>query len=250
MKRIVVFSEQRTGSNFLLSRLGQHPDFVNCAELLNPANPSRAPTVLTREQFATLRKDDPVKLIKEYVFDERGWSKGNVNVMFKFQYQNIFSRQGHNVFNEIAKSFPDIYAIHLIRENAFDRLVSKLNAEKTGQYFARVGMEAKRAPNPYRIERPFAERLMRQYLRRVDDVRSRLKVFHALSEVKYEELVSDQEATFAKVFRFLSEEPIKTVSVSQKQSLEARFQIKNYEYLMKCFAGTEFEKYFDKGPGY
>jgi len=250
VKRIIVFSEQRTGSNFLLSQLGQHPDFVNCAELLNPANPSRAPNALTWNEFSELRRNDPVKLVTEYVFNESGWDRANLNIVFKFQYQNVFSKVGARVFDEIVRRFPDTYVIHLIRDNAFDRLVSKLNAEKTGQYFARVGVETKRLPNPYRVEHILAERMMRQYLRRIESVRAKLKALPVRIELTYEQLQADAEKTFAEIFRFLGEEPVETVPVSQKQSIDARFQVKNYEFLLKYFTGTEFERFFDRGPGY
>lgn len=248
----VVISEQRTGSNLLLGQIAQHPDITNFGEVFNPKQVSAVPKTLSREEYVALKADDPVRALQEHIFPPSAISNEPPVHVFKLQYQNIKSADGDRVMDLLSTVSADLHVIHLIRRNAFERYVSKLNAEKTSKYFVSKGSEQPRQPDPYPIGREEARRAMRHYLDDVQMVKARLKGKgwpHKLT-VFYEDLVTQRMKTMKRIFEFLNLPPMRPEIRSQKQSIPPRFQVRNYEKLRERFSESSFADFFEAGPGY
>jgi hypothetical protein len=246
----VLFSEQRTGSNYLLAGLRQNNQIVSLNELLNLDKEAPIPATLSKERFAEMRKDDPVGLLRDHLLADEAWPAEVTTVGFKFQYHNVRATRGKAVIDHFMERPDQIRAIHLIRRNAFERFVSKLNAEKTEQYFAKNESALRRSPDPYRIEPAVAERGMRRYIRDIANVRKVVSKFPNRINVFYEDLVSNYASVMLGIQEFIGVDPVEVAPASAKQSIEPRFQIRNYNRLRALFSETDFKKYFDEGPGY
>ena len=246
----VLISEQRTGSNLLLGQLSQHPDITNFSEIFNPKQVSAIPHALSREEYMALKARNPTKLLHDHIFPASEINGKPPIHIFKLQYHNIKSANGTRIMELLTPLSEDLQVIHLIRRNAFERYVSKLNAEKTSKYFVSKGREQPRPPDPYPVARGEARRAMRHYLDDVNMIKKMVRGWPHRLTVRYEELVAQRIKTINQIFEFLSLEPIRPEVRSQKQSIPARFQVRNYEKLREHFRETRFGRFFEDGPGY
>lgn len=250
MRPAIVLSEQRTGSNFLLSQLGQHPNIRDFGEVFSKKQVVGCPKGMTKEEYLERKSSDPIGLLKTSIFPR---DKVNANApvhIIKLQYQNI-RRDTDGELKEFLHALQDdLFVIHLVRRNAFDRLVSKINAQKTEKYFVGKKKEKPMEPDPYLITYKEAERGMRRYLREIESMASLIDPFARKYTLYYEDLVADRQGEFQKLFEFLELEPVKPKVKSVKQSLPARFQVRNYAILRKRFADSPYAGFFEDSPGY
>ena len=246
----VIISEQRTGSNLLMCQLDQHKDIKNFGEVFSKKQLSAIPDGLTRPEYIEKKGTDPAGLIKHWICSKTDLDGKPPVHMFKFQYHNIKSKPGKETIKYLHEIGSHARIIHLVRQNAFERFVSKLNAEKTRKYYVSKASEKPKEPDPYRIERNIAERGMKHYLRDVKMVDELIRDMPYTKTVYYEELVNARENVIDTLFQFLQIEPMVTSVVSQKQSIPSRFQIKNYAALRDHFKETAYAEYFEESPGY
>ncbi|MEZ5586123.1 MAG: sulfotransferase [Sedimenticolaceae bacterium] len=250
MRPAIVLSEQRTGSNFLLSQLGQHPKIRDFGEVFSKKQVVGCPKGMSKEEYLERKSSDPVGLLKTSIFPREMLDAAGPIHMVKLQYQNIRRDTDGELKDFLQSLHDDLLVIHLVRTNAFDRLVSKINAQKTEKYFVGAKKQKPPEPDPYPITYKEAERGMRKYLRDIDTMTSLIAPFARKITVCYEDLVADRLGELQKIFEFLELEPMRPKVKSVKQSLPARFQIRNYGILRKRFADSPYASFFEESPGY
>lgn len=254
MKILAIFCEQRTGSNYLLGCLSKHPGFANLNEFLNrdsaPALPTDIPLTITDDEFNELRRTDPVKLLETYAFRPGQWADGIEVIGLKFQYHNITSKKGKALLAYLNSKANQVYCIHLIRRNPFERLISKINAEKAGCYIRLAGESTTPPPDPYSISPHLFETKVNRYLNDIGRTNDKLHRFENRMDVIYEDLVHEPDQHLPSIQQFLGLAPMHLPPATEKQRIEPRFQIKNYYYLKARYEGSEYQKFFRDGPGY
>lgn len=131
--------------------------------------------------------------------------------------------------------------VHLMRRNSLDVVLSKEAGEaRRGVLHAREGQSVESV----RIKLRTADLLERMtaHERAIEGARVRFKrVGIPYREVVYEDLVADEEAGFASLFRFLAVEPEPVSSSLQKVNPTAHEElIENYGEVRDALEGTRF----------
>lgn len=250
MRPAIVLSEQRTGSNFLLSQLEQHPKIKSFGEVFSKKQAVGCPTDMTKEEYIERKRSDPLSLLKSSIFSRDAINNQLPVHLIKLQYQNIRRDAGGRLLELMQALRDEVRVIHLVRRNALERLVSKINAQKTEKYFVATKKEKPDDPDPYSLTYKIADRGMRKYLSDVDEMDEAFASFPLRHKIYYEDLVTNRVGEVQKVFEFLGVEPMRTKVQSVKQSLPARFQIRNYAVLRERFHTTPFAQFFEDSPGY
>ena len=92
MQKFILFSEQRTGSNYCLGVLSRNKGVINLNEFLNVDKSAPKPASLDAATFKEMRQNDPVTLLKDYMFNPDEWpSKPDVVVNEKHTIEEAAS---------------------------------------------------------------------------------------------------------------------------------------------------------------
>ena len=241
--KFIVLSEQRTGSNLFLSGLDQHPQVQSFHEALNKKYQRLglfASEKEEKERIDTLRREDPKSFLMDYLFDhtrhEADW------LGFKCQYQDLRGRHTSDVV-EALQAQDGLLVFHLVRDNMLDRLLSKLNAERTGQYWVKNGSNQSKHPDPYELPFDDAAKDFALYAKE----QARVEAFFTgmqVVRVTYEDITSDYSTGVNSCLARMSLDPVEIAPRSEKQSLPARQQLSNFEELRLAFEGTDYQRFF------
>lgn len=152
MRRFLILTNGRSGSNFLVQVLNQHPALANYGEVLGPWT---VPGKYVRPRFAGA---DGAARYLDWLYDSRAaflagqafsWAarkrtgrpthyrrRNDIAALGIKEFTVNFSREG---LGRYLAARPDTLLITLTRENAFERLVSSRTLKETGEVAARDG---------------------------------------------------------------------------------------------------------------
>jgi LPS sulfotransferase NodH len=237
VKRVVIITNGRTGSNLLVSYLNQSPEIRAYGEVFGGYY-LRDAAMLDKVQKVgaiahledMLRRTSTERVVCAKIlyrdFEERYHEKRNIPSMAR-----LF---GYLVSNE------DIRVIHLRRENLLDVIVSKKLAEQSGKF---VGGDY--AVQQAEISPGFCRRRI-EFIKAQEDMCREAFSGPRYLEMTYEELNTDASTALKRLQDFLDVGAFRAQSHHKKQNKAARSQaITNYDELKAHFSGTPFARYFD-----
>jgi LPS sulfotransferase NodH len=252
--RFIVLAQQRTGTNFLLTLLGSHPDAIAFGEIFSSSQrlqwgislAEHCRRSLPDPDEATLaaRQVDPVGFLRQYVFGEG--TRNSRAVGFKIFYEHCRTGRDPEVWSWLEQE-ADVAVVHLKRRNILRTLLSKRLANASGVWH-RDSTNAPESPTPPpTIE--LTETDCREFFTRTllkEREADYLFRHHRVLTVYYEDLEAQPESVAAAVQSFLGLplQPLQSVLTKQAAG-SLRDQIANYDQLKQAFAADHTRLFFE-----
>jgi LPS sulfotransferase NodH len=220
----IVLTRSRSGSNLLLSFLNSHPNIH--------AEP---------EIFGRTRGRDPLRRLRIALGKQprRIKAKG-----FKIFYYHPLDNPSEKLWKTL-EAMELLRVIHLRRENVLRTLISRKVAEGDKVWMVTDRDATPAAPRPKlsftvsELESGFVQ------TREWEIAGAHRFRSHPLLAVTYESLVSQPDATFARILEFLDLDFHAPQTGLQKQNPGRLCDLmENYEELRDAFAGTPWREYF------
>ncbi len=128
MKKFILLSSQRSGSNFLQSLLNSHPEILVGGELFNRNDQFMNDFLIKNNiQFKNV---DPAECIKKYF--SRSLKRGTNYIGFRLFYTHLRNKR-ELIWNTL-KYTPDFSLIHLQRKNMLKKYLSLKLAKNTSSW--------------------------------------------------------------------------------------------------------------------
>ncbi len=250
--RFVIICRTRTGSTHLVSLIQSHPNARCHYEVLSPHS-LRVRRGLRRDAVGYFqkvvfrhprRKTRAIGFKLMYFHGRTRWSDHGSSPARQPAPETI--AQTEAVWEYLIQS-SDIRIIHLTRRNVLRTLISDIRARQSGQWTSRqhnvtgVDVSDKIHLDPHECRRAF------ELTRAMEDEARDLFRGHPFLEVTYEELTDEPQQVMIAIERFLGLDPHPLRSRFTKQYIARpiRDTLDNYEELRTCFAGTQWETFFD-----
>lgn len=257
----VIFTNGRSGSNYVSNLLNAHPLVTNYGEVMGESSPAfrlqkrwntwgdsteeYLDTVLeSRAYFEMAQAYSAVQhLRRREQPNHKRWSTTQ-SVGFK-EFGIRFERRG---LDEYLADRPDIRVISLVRENTFDRVVSVNRLGQTHEVLA-TDSDSRSSDAPIRIP---VERFLSDLAVFEDEKLYQLEIVNALStdrvlHVTYEELFVSEASQVqyrARLFDLLEVSDADVSSSHRKLSNKpVSERISNYEEIHQAVAATRFACY-------
>lgn len=259
MKRHIILTQDRSGSNFLANSLNLHPNVVNLGEVLGSWT---VPNKLNRVMRVTGRSDrDFLELLYRsqiLFYSAQVWSAiahlrkqkpinfkrlNNVKSIgikeFCFNFQRLH-------LEDFLLENPDIAVIHLRRENLLHRCLSLQSMKRNGIILA--------TSKPATVGKMYIdpEELLAQLDRLQEDAEYEHNLIRSLNknpilQLSYEEAYSDAsslQVMVRQVFEFLGVPPIECTS-NHRKILPKSLQkiVENYGELVTALQKTRYAQY-------
>lgn len=247
MKPFVIVGMPRTGSTLLLRILQQHPAVLAFGELFHSLQAERvAPYHAVRRNGATVIFDEengnPISFLGDWV-----WCGHNENfraVGFKLFAEDSVAAITKEFFREMRLRFPDLHVLHIQRDNYLDVMVSRLLAEKTGEWFLEGSATGHESDHTLTLSIDEVS----AYLEKMEAADAFLRSAYSDGQymsVSYDKLSQNLQSTADDVFDFLGVEPCPVVATIRKQVKRSPATIiANYSELVEYFAKTRFAHCF------
>jgi len=224
-RRFMILSRTRTGSTMLLSLLNSHPNVYAEGEIFRALNGRNYKDILTKVYTK----------LPSYIK-----AKG-----FKIFYFDPIDDDSNNIWGDLI-SMEDLWVIHLKRRNILRTILSRKIAGTQGVWA--VWSAKEQNSDKDKAVSFTKEELEQSFINTRDAEEKGNKDFnkHTLLTVYYEDLVTNTEDEFRKIFDFLGVEYVLPKTNSRKQNSESlRYLIKNYDELKLAFTGTKWQDFFD-----
>jgi hypothetical protein len=265
----VLLCDTRTGSTMLASMLRHHPDVLMFSELFRADMWDRVPfredgfRRRSRDpEVRRLRKNDPVKFLKEEIF--RSWPASIDAVGFKLMYSHGRVQPmwwddpddeerwnpGRKVFWR-ARSDPweyiyndeEIKVIHLTRRNYLNRVLSIVRAKRTGEWEVKKGKTSER--REVYIDPEYCKYEFEIYERKINKEEEKLSKKDRI-KIEYENLKSKKEKEIERVRKNIGVSKRKMSPSTKKQIKKSNSKaIQKYEELESYFEETKWSKFFE-----
>ena len=231
VRRFIVLSRSRTGSNMLISLLRSHPNICARGEVVGKLDGRNYKDVLA-DAFTT----------KSHLIKASG---------FKLFYYHPLDDDSGDLWQDLV-NMDDLYVIHLKRRNVLRILISRKIAESMGQWIAKdtLDIEAQKDQaqgnkcvymSVEELTNGFQQ--TRAWEKRGDAIFSS----HPLITVYYEDLLDELEDNFRKITDFLDLPFVLPETSLRKQNPEQICDLlENYYELRESFKGTEWQTYFEE----
>jgi LPS sulfotransferase NodH len=252
LKNFVILTNGRSGSNFLVDTINQHPQLFNYGELLGHWSKKRKVKQLLRikteeayveyflqskiffyfSTFFYLLKDHKTFKFKKYKdIHQVGFKDFGIN----------FERYG---LKDWLVDNHQINVIHLYRANHLDRYLSLIAMKETGL------VSAKTHSNSYRVKVD-CKKIVNTLQRYEEEMQFQFSIASHLSEdrlisISYEQLFTQHNtsAILHEMFIFLGVDPINIEDRHVKiLSSNIQFKVINFEELCETLKGTKFEHF-------
>lgn len=236
IKKFIIVSNGRSGSNLLVSLMRSHPKIVQHGEIFGEFH---------LESRAVRRRINRAG-IGPYLDRRLSRMTTEAAAGVKILYNNIEKRYGEvrgvpGIETLPAHILADrrIGVIHLIREDKLAMLISIRLASESGRYTAgSYGDRTVAMPVDW-VREQFAEFETRE--RRIDAFFPPER----LHRLTYEALVADKETNMQRVFAFLDLENAPVRSEMRRQNKRPKAEtIENFDELREAFAGTRYASLF------
>ena len=250
MKKFVVLSTQRSGSTFLGTCLGSHPDIQSYGEIF--------------QYFRVERPDDlnpPIRYqvsYQKYIEEsflrklaDRFWQKGLIHRYLDQTYSKFEDKEavGFKLMYSQAAKRPDIVdwlkknnvkVVHLIRKNHLKTVVSLELAKKRGIYASTQPLETTKIfLDP--------DSLQAQLNNRKELIEAHRSLFkeNPYLEIEYEAFVKSRQMETSRLLAFLEvkESQKLTSELAKSNSNSLRDLIENYEEVAHQLRGSRFESF-------
>jgi hypothetical protein len=222
-RRFIVLSRSRTGSNLLISQLGNHPHIHTTGEI-----------------FSWLKGRSHTQVLNTVFQRQPFYVKA---AGFKIFYYHPQDDDSGCVWNAL-ESRDDLHVIHLTRKNILRTLVSRKLAGTQGAWVSgRAGGAASPSVvsfTPDELWKGFTE------TRRWEQDGEHRFRRHPRMTLRYEDMVGSPDRAFGQVTDFLGVRFQRPETRLRKQNTRSlRESIANYEELKAGFAGTEWQPFFE-----
>lgn len=201
MNRFLLLSTQRSGSSFLGTSLGSHPDITCFEEVFMPRN--QGPRSFSTYRTASLRRRIEYLIARRRTIfrflDELYASVGpGQSVGFKFMYRQ--AQRHPEVIAWCERN--DVRVVHLIRRNFLKILLSRLQAKRRGIYHAKQAIGSE----PLKIDTRTLKSRLGAMASLIERNSRRFENLNCLV-ISYEELVAEQSEVFRRILAFLDADP-------------------------------------------
>ena len=245
----VLLTAPRTGSNWLLTMLGQHEAVRTFFEVLHEDPEKRTPVVGAEGKRTRVcgADEDGATFIENHLFG-RGYRPEVRSVGFKLFYRHGASGPAESVWDYLAHH-PKVRVVHLVRRGLLGMFVSHQRANRTNEWLISVNQApAKREPaKPEHVDydefRDWVVALRDRRARALQRLRGR--PFHTIS---YESLQAHRQWRLTRLLLFLRVWPWPDVRTLKETTVRQatrplRDRVANYEELRRRSRGTALARY-------
>lgn len=237
--RFVILALPRTGSNYLLTGLNQHPNIIANGEILNLRENGWSDAV--RQDMTS---DELLRL--GYLDFPNPRQRTDVRAVgFKVQDWDGRSSSGSADFLGLLIADPTVSVLHLTRDNLIESLRSHTQAERTGRWVAYRAADLEDMPTVH-----LAPQMCHAFFRRAERFTAWVQerfACHRLLPLTYEELCADPVVQFRRVQEFLGV-PVQDLAASYLMKQESRplsEVVENFVELREEFRGTQYGRFFE-----
>lgn len=246
--KFIILGTGRTGSNMLVSALGQHSNSVVYGEIFNNTRHDRLSfgniihlPYIRHQTAIKVREDFPVQFLEDCIF--RVFHRDTAAVGFKFFYWHCQEDHWRCVWDYL-KGKKEVKIVHIKRKNKLKTLVSLKLAQKSKQWIQKYPGEKK---NNVTISLEFDK-----CLKIFNDWTEKEKFYdhyfadHPMREIIYESLCENYEKEMEDIQSFLGLKPFRLMPLTMKQGgRRLNNVISNYSELKEQFKHTEWKSFFE-----
>lgn len=252
ISKFIILTNARSGSNYLVDTLNQHPEIINYSEVLGEWTGKRKLKklmfwskdfnsylnfILSSRLFLLL-----FQLVYKLKYKDKYTFKKSKNLKYVGIKDFVKNFDRLNIIDWIFNN--NLKVIHLYRDNQLKVCLSVLALKETG--LALTGKELKKQ-NKLKVD---CKELIEMLIRHEEGKLRQLEVANLINsdelfELSYEELFSsNRQQIINDIFNFLGVEPV-TVQEQQKKILPSKLAdiVENHEEVRNALLNTEFEKY-------
>jgi hypothetical protein len=264
MERHIVFTNGRSGSNYISGLINHHPNLTNYGEVLGEWTiPYRLYENFFAGRTTTEAYLDYIYSSSSFFYLSQTYSAiAHIRKSKKINFKNLNSVKSLGIkdfsMNFIRRDLrnylrdrPDIKVISLYRENHLERYISYLNLKQSGVVSVEKN-QAKRVPTKDLKVRVSPDEMLSDLERIEKETEDQLEIVRDLSpervyEIRYEELFSSKEKSSSiqlGMFDFLGVEPL-DIQGSSKKILTKKMPeiIENYDEFLSQIRNTRYEKF-------
>lgn len=245
MSKLIVVSQQRSGSTFLMKSLNSHPEVICEGELLIGGNVPHLPILRNYRvpaklyRYIVARAWNPIRIFDNFL------ARNDAPVVaFKAMYNHLVSKR----VRRYLKEHPEIRIIHLQRRNLLKQYVSK----------ALLGYKRSRRWEPHATKKlPIVstyispESAIREMQKVLAQIREYTEFFsnHHTIEVVYEDMIDgkclkEQIANDICDLLGIQKQPMCCDLVKVNPN-RLELMVKNFDELSSALKNTQFEQYLD-----
>lgn len=255
MTGFVILTGGRTGSTWVMSSLNSHPQVACYGELFHTGTHTlRTPPrgrqdhpyfdTFMREGGAGANPVDRARLWWRYLDELYGPREGVAATGFKLLY--LQARAHPWLLAALAAR--RVLAVHLIRDNPLDIIVSQDMVRARGAFHAAAGDEVE--THRVTLDTDTLERRVRREELKIRAGRSALRAaLLPVHELRYDDLVRDAEREFDRAFARLGVPPAGDALASEVTRLNAAPHsetIENYDEVVRILAARGRERYLER----
>lgn len=231
--KFVVVSEGRTGSNFLVSILENHPSIRVYSELFNRSD-YKVMEYLDEQGCLIKLGEDPIDFLETKIFNNEFPVVG-----FKLMYHQAKSQSWNKIWTYVRRNFR---VIHLKRRNLLDRFLSLKLAIENNCHVSYENQEC--YTKSVYIDPIELQNAIEVSLKGRKECEIIFKHTPCL-EVWYEDICEDYENHIEVIQDFLGVVPkdLKPTTIKQRTESQSML-IDNYEELRQYFLGKSHEGFF------
>lgn len=237
--KFLILGTYRTGSNYLCSLLGSHPDVKVYYEIFHKKLPQLKE--IFSESELSLRYKNPVQFLSKTIYRNDEEKKA---IGFKLHYDQSRYQNLPKLMKWIRRK-SDFYVIHIKRRNLLASFASQRVAAKSKVW----SWSTPDVPAPNQVQIALtAEECVRYFESTVYEVEYYNAFFesHPVLEIFYEDLYADLNSQLAVIKDFLKLNPHPMTSRLQKQNSSCLTDvISNYEELKNDLANTRWKVFFE-----
>ena len=249
----VIWFEQRSGSTHLVSLLDSHSRIACFPEIF-----FKGEGAADRDYFNASGCGTVAEFL-DALFAYR-WGRNGANlpngdyqrkpvsaVGFKLKYSQ--ANRYPEIFDYLTRRRDDIRVLHLVRTNALAAIVSAQSLENVLAHFGRANIRNSVSLDGFNqtVELDCHHLLERleDYQANLEAARRRVCNFEHRIEIRYEDIVSSQRPTLARISKFLDVPNQSGLTSSYQKILQGKMSaaISNYQDVHASLRGTQFEKF-------
>lgn len=245
----IILGRFRTGSNFLLTALAQHPNLLAYSEIFIPMRIFWGSGIYGHNDpfnagLLDLRDNHQQKFIDQRVY--RSYPAKLKAVGFKIFYPHLEEASNQVIRDYLAQN-KQVRIIHLKRRNFLDILVSHRVSEQTKAMLSVSEADAKQKSKKLKAFQVSIEEAS-TFFRQLEGemlIYDELFKDHEVLNLEYQNLAGDFSGTVKTVQEFLKVPVVPLKSATKKQNKRSKQElISNFSELKEHFAGSPYESFF------
>lgn len=238
MRKFLILGHERSGSNLVVDALNAHPEVTCFNELFN-ADPNRKVFAQAFHGRAYEDGEDPVRFLDQAVYIDTNV----LAVGFKLFYTQARERPASRLWTYLTER-PEIFVIHLKRENLLDVFLSTKIAIRTGVWRVTEGQELPQTLPPFDVDPREAELYFNRLVAHRAWAEEQFRD-HPILSVDYDELTRDFDSVARSLFAFLGvSDATPQVRMKKMSRGVVQDQIANYTGVYRRFQGSIHERHF------